>query len=145
MLSTSFFMAGAIFSFLFIWFQSSSAVYFLPQGLVENMDIQESGTVQWNHPIMSGFIMTNNLYVALQAFVYGISAGVGTAYILLSNGLLLGALSALAIQQGQALVYWSLILPHGIIELAAIFLSGAAGLKIGYALIRPQPYRRKRM
>ena len=59
------------------------------------------------------------------------------------NGALLGALTALVYLRGNPLTYWSLILPHGIIELTAIFISGAAGLLIAKHIILPGRYSRK--
>lgn len=141
--SFSIFMLAALFSFVYTWNGPQTAFVFLPSDMVRNLDLEKSGPVQWDNPVMSSVIMANNIYVSLLAFAYGISLGLGTGYVLIQNGLLLGSLSALAMKQGAALLYWSLILPHGVIELTAIFLSGAAGLKIGYAFIDPGPYRRR--
>ncbi|MCG8500203.1 MAG: stage II sporulation protein M [Firmicutes bacterium] len=137
------FLAASLYGFGMTWVDLTNAYVFLPAQWMQNIDPQIEGPVEWNHPIMSGIIMTNNIYVALKAFAYGISFCVGTIYVLALNGLLLGSLSAFMTAQGNALIYWSLILPHGIIELCAIFISGAAGLKIGYSLIRPGRYKRK--
>ncbi|NLY43872.1 MAG: stage II sporulation protein M [Clostridiaceae bacterium] len=142
-ISCALFLMASLFSFAYTWQDTKNAYVFLPEQIIEGLQIKEQGNTGWNHPIMSGIIMTNNIRVALLAFAYGISIGIGTIYILLQNGFILGSLSALAMKQGAALVYWSLILPHGIIELCAIFISGAAGLKIGYRLLRPGQYSRK--
>lgn len=136
------FLLASLFSYVFTIMDANNAYVFLPAQLIESLNIKESAARHWDNPVMSGLIMSNNIYVALKAFAYGIFLCVGTIYILLQNGLLLGSLSALAVSQGDALTYWSLILPHGIIELCAIFISGAAGLKIGYSIIRPGDYKR---
>ncbi|MGI6705993.1 MAG: stage II sporulation protein M [Clostridia bacterium] len=137
------FMLAALFSFIYTWNEAQAAFVFLPSDMVRDLNLEKSPSIQWDNPVMSSVIMTNNIYVSLLAFAYGISLGLGTGFVLILNGLLLGSLSALAMKQGAALLYWSLILPHGVIELSAIFLSGAAGLKIGYSLIDPGPYRRR--
>jgi uncharacterized membrane protein SpoIIM required for sporulation len=59
------------------------------------------------------------------------------------NGFLMGALASLFTGYEKSLLFWSLILPHGIWELTAIFIAGGAGLRIGYSLIRPGAYSRR--
>ena len=92
---------------------------------------------------LSSSIMVNNIRVSILAFATGIFLGIGTLVILITNGLMLGALAALYTDAGMARYFWSLILPHGGIELVCIFIGGAAGLIIGYALINPGSYHRK--
>ena len=92
---------------------------------------------------LSSAIMVNNIRVSIIAFATGIFFGIGTIVILIKNGLMLGALAALYTDAGLAYYFWSLILPHGVIELACIFICGAAGFIVGYALINPGSYRRK--
>ena len=58
-------------------------------------------------------------------------------YLLFSNGVMLGAMSALYHSRGMALDWWGWILPHGVTELLAIVLCGAAGLVQGQAVVFP--------
>ncbi len=92
---------------------------------------------------LSSTIMVNNIRVSILAFATGIFLGIGTIIILINNGLMLGAMAALYTDAGFARYFWSLILPHGGIELVCIFIGGAAGLIVGYALINPGSYYRK--
>ena len=85
----------------------------------------------------ASFIMTNNIRVSAQAFAYGIFIGVGTIYILILNGLLLGGLASLYTTGGLSAYFWSLILPHGGIELLCVFIAGGAGMMIGHSLLSP--------
>jgi len=85
----------------------------------------------------SGRILTNNIGVAFMAFALGITLGIGTVGALLFNGFLLGIFAAVAGWGDTSVAFWSLILPHGCIELTAIFIAGAAGLMIGAALLAP--------
>lgn len=88
-------------------------------------------------------IGTNNIRVCILAFVLGFTFGIGTLYVLITNGILIGVIAGIYFHKAQSLFFWSLIIPHGVPELFAIFLSGAAGLIIGYALINPKGLSRK--
>ena len=95
---------------------------------------------------MSAAIMTNNIRVAAMAMGFGILAGVGTAYILFYNGLIVGALfaqTALVAGGRNIMYFWALILPHGVLELIAVFLAGSVGLLIGRGLLMPGDMTRK--
>src|SRR5260221_12308776 len=59
------------------------------------------------------------------------------AYVLISNGLLLGGVLGAAQFYGVAPLVWSFISPHGYLELTCIVIAGAAGLMLGDALLRP--------
>lgn len=91
---------------------------------------------------ISGFIMTNNIQVGIKAFAGGITAGVYTVYQLAENGLVIGAVATKAAPAMGALKLWSLLLPHGVIELMAIFICGGAGLLMAAAIIAPGNLRR---
>jgi uncharacterized membrane protein SpoIIM required for sporulation len=94
-------------------------------------------------PIVSASIMTNNIRVAVLAFACGITLGIGTVYLLVYNGILIGALAALYHRAGEGYAFWAYILPHGVIELTAIFIAGGAGLYMGYVILVPGPFTRK--
>ncbi len=137
------FTLGFLASLLMVYFNPETASIFLPQGLVEGIKEGTTSSGQWNHPLMASQIMINNITVSFNAFVLGITLGIGTVYVLAYNGLLIGALTALMYLYGNPLNYWSLILPHGVIELAAIFISGGAGLIIAKHMLIPGDYSRR--
>jgi uncharacterized membrane protein SpoIIM required for sporulation len=87
-------------------------------------------------------IFTNNIVVAALAFAGGISLGLGTAYVLLQNGVMLGAFAGLAIGAGNSRPFFELITAHGVLELSCIVVAGAAGLRVGWAIVHPG-YRRR--
>jgi Stage II sporulation protein M len=62
---------------------------------------------------------------------------VGTLFVLLLNGANLGLAAGLFAAVGQQPKFWGLILPHGMLELTAVFVAGAAGLRLGWTLIDP--------
>jgi uncharacterized membrane protein SpoIIM required for sporulation len=86
---------------------------------------------------LSTQIFTNNIRVALAAFAGGISAGLLTAAALLFNGLLLGVVTGLAVGAGNAAQLVQLTVPHGVLELSCIVVAGAAGLRLGWAVVAP--------
>ncbi len=88
-------------------------------------------------PVFSAYITSNNIQVSLMAFAGGITFGALTAYALMMNGLLLGAMAGLFAKAGGSLGFWALIVPHGALELPAIILAGAAGLSLARALLFP--------
>ena len=87
-------------------------------------------------------VMFNNIQVTLVAFAGGIAFGLLTVYALFFNGLLLGVIGGLAIGAGNGIAFLRLISSHGPLEISCIVVGGIAGLRIGWALIRPGPLRR---
>lgn len=88
-------------------------------------------------PETSSYIMTNNIRVTILAVALGITAGLGTALVLFMNGLLIGGLAGVATNVQADLLFWAVILPHGILELLAISIAGGAGLAIARAIWAP--------
>lgn len=85
----------------------------------------------------SAFVFTNNIRVALTAFVAGITWGVGTALLIGYNGVLFGGLLGLAAHAGSLRLLGEAVLAHGILELSCIVVAGAAGMSLGKAMLRP--------
>lgn len=139
------FLLGSLISFILVMHSPELAKLFTEPDIVDS--ISENGTSgsagDWNYPLMSSYIMVNNISVSIKAFVFGITLGLGTAYILFINGLTLGSLTALFYLYGDPAYYWSLILPHGVTELTAIFISGAAGFIIAESFLLPGKLSRK--
>lgn len=93
-------------------------------------------------PVVASSIMTNNIQVTLLAFGFGLTAGIGTALLLLSNGVQLGAVAGWMTAKGNASALWGWIMPHGGTELMAITLAGSAGFMLARAIIAPGEVRR---
>ena len=94
-------------------------------------------------PAMSAMIITNNVKVAIIAFAGSVTLGALTIYIIATNGLMLGGMGALFTNAGFGSDYWATIAPHGIIELTAIQIAGAAGLLIAAGALYPGRRRRR--
>ena len=88
-------------------------------------------------PLVASGIMTNNLAVCFTTFAMGITAGIGTIYMMFTNGMLIGVIGAATWQAGMALQLWSFVAAHGALELPAIFISGGAGLEIARGMLFP--------
>jgi uncharacterized membrane protein SpoIIM required for sporulation len=93
-----------------------------------------TATTDW---MMFGFYIRNNVGVAFQCFAGGLFAGLGTLFFLAYNGAFSGALAGYLTARGLSTTFYSFIATHSAFELTAIVLSGAAGLRIGHALMAP--------
>jgi uncharacterized membrane protein SpoIIM required for sporulation len=93
-------------------------------------------------PAMASRIITNNVRVAAIAFAGGMTAGLLTGWIILTNGLMVGALGALYANAGFGADFWATIAPHGVIELTAIQIAGGAGFVLAGGYLRPGRARR---
>lgn len=94
-------------------------------------------------PLASSMIMRNNISVSFLAFALGITFGLGTCYLMVFNGLMVGALAGLCHTHGLDVPFWSFVLPHGVIELTAIFMAGGAGFLLATGLLFPGDLPRK--
>lgn len=84
----------------------------------------------------SGMITTNNIRVSILAFAGGMTGGLLTVFVLISNGLMLGGLLGLA-GYHQFFDLHNFVIGHGVIELSMICVAGGAGLMFGWAMINP--------
>jgi len=86
---------------------------------------------------MFGFYIKNNISVAFQCFAGGMIAGVGSMFFLIYNGVFGGAVGGYLTERGLSETFYSFVVTHAAFELTAIVLSGAAGLRLGHAMISP--------
>ncbi len=131
------FLTAGCFAFGSVMINPDYAYAFLPVEILESVDPHSVGQNQWDPHVASSYIMVNNIKVAFMCFAFGAVFGVGTVYVLIVNGFLLGALAAIFHRAGESYVFWAFIWPHGVIELTAIFIAGAAGLSLAYAFFVP--------
>jgi uncharacterized membrane protein SpoIIM required for sporulation len=82
-------------------------------------------------------VYTNNIRVAALAFAGGILVCIPTVYLLVTNGAGVGQAAGLFAAAGQSAKFYGLILPHGLLELTSVIIAGAAGLRLGWAVIDP--------
>jgi uncharacterized membrane protein SpoIIM required for sporulation len=88
------------------------------------------------------YLFTHNARIGMLCAALGFAAGVPVMLLLFTNGLLLGAFAALYQERGLGVEFWAWILPHGVTELLAVVLCGAAGLAVGESLLFPGRHTR---
>ncbi|PMB01053.1 hypothetical protein CEN50_00945 [Fischerella thermalis CCMEE 5268] len=143
--ATALFLLGALVAWWYAWQDPSFMSLIVPESMIIKVrDDHElwMGSIVGIEPLASSNIMINNLSVSFGAVAGGITAGAYTAFLMLFNGLLIGAVGTLVGQNNLAYPFWAFVFPHGSIELPAIFFAGGAGFLIGKALLFPGKYRR---
>ena len=144
-LSALIFIAGGIAGAVVMLRDPGFAHQILGPGMVETIEKRE----MWTHsilavkPMAASGIMTNNIMVGFMMFAAGISAGLGTIWMLITNGLLMGVLTVATARAGMALQLWDFVAAHGALELPAIFIAAGAGLEIARGLLFPGMLPRK--
>jgi uncharacterized membrane protein SpoIIM required for sporulation len=89
-------------------------------------------------------VWTHNVWAAAEALVSGILLGLPTLLILFFNAENIAVDGGLMVAHGKGAEFFTLILPHGMLELSAVFLAAGAGLRLGWCIIDPGPRPRSR-
>lgn len=90
----------------------------------------------------AGLIMVNNIYVSMLAMAFGVVFGLPVIYVLITNGISLGALFGLTQAYGVSGGLFDFVIGHGVLELSIVIAQGAGGLMMGWALISPGNHKR---
>lgn len=133
---------GALLGATSIWLQPNSVRWLVEPALREGFI--DRG-ILWTDSVLGSTtptdlavgIFLNNLRVLFMAFALGITAGVGTLFVLLTNGLQIGAVLVACFRGGVGPNLLSFITAHGPIELSLIAISGGAGLHLARAMVMP--------
>jgi uncharacterized membrane protein SpoIIM required for sporulation len=88
-------------------------------------------------------IALNNIMVSITAFAYGLFFSVGTGYILMQNGIMIGAFHYLFVKYDLLVESLLVIYIHGMLELSAIVIAGAAGFVLGNGFLFPGTLTRR--
>ncbi len=86
---------------------------------------------------MFGFYIENNIGIAFQCYVTGVLFGLGSIFFLVTNGALIGAVAGFISARGFGGTFFPFVATHSAFELTAIVLSGAAGMRVGRAVLLP--------
>jgi uncharacterized membrane protein SpoIIM required for sporulation len=148
LLATALFASGTLFGFLAGWFDADAAQsYLMPANFPtirpehaehEEGDALPSGALA----AFSSHLFTNNTRVTLVAFALGMTFGVGSAWMMWYNGLITGVLMAVFVRANALLPFCTGILPHGVVEIPAMLIGGAAGFVLAQGTIRARPWSR---
>jgi uncharacterized membrane protein SpoIIM required for sporulation len=139
------FVGGGLAGAVVTWRDAAFAHRILGPQMIETIEKRE----MWTHsilavkPMAASGIMTNNITVGFFMFVAGITAGLGTLWMLITNGLLMGVLAVTTARAGMALQLWDFVAAHGALELPAIFIAAGAGLEIARGMLFPGMLTRK--
>ena len=87
-------------------------------------------------------ITLNNIKVSFMMFLSGITAGIGTLWLMFKNGVMLGSFQTMFFQHGLLLKSFLVVYMHGAIELTCLVISGATGLMIGSSMLFPKNVKR---
>lgn len=125
------------------WVARSPAVQaaLLPRSVVRKLVNQQFQGYysQYAAPAFAAQVWTHNAWLAAESLIFGILLGIPTILFMLANAANLGVAGALMIVHGKGVLFFALILPHGMLELSAVFLAAATGLRLGWTVIDPGP------
>jgi uncharacterized membrane protein SpoIIM required for sporulation len=135
------FLLGVLLGALVVLLEPRGAELLVP----ENLRAYVAQGRMWTDDLLSvmppgaaaSSIATNNLTVTIAAFAAGLTLGLGSVFILVNNGVMLGATGALCFREGLGVKLLDFISAHGPVELSVITIAGGAGLMVGQALIDP--------
>lgn len=82
-------------------------------------------------------VWVNNSWIAAQCIAYAVVLGVPIPFVLLQNAANVGVIGGLMFNAGKGDVFLGLLTPHGLLELTAVFLAGAVGMRLGWSVIAP--------
>jgi len=87
-------------------------------------------------------VWTNNAWVAALSLAFGGLLGLPVLWVLWQNATNVGVVGGFMAAGGRLDLFFGLILPHGLLELTAVFVAAALGLRLGWTLIDPGPRSR---
>ncbi|NDJ18820.1 stage II sporulation protein M [Myxacorys almedinensis] len=145
LLALALFVAGGLVGWWLSWRDPVFLSLVLPESMIQTVREEQTlwmGSILGVEPLASSQIMVNNIRVSFTAIAGGITLGIGTILLLFFNGLMIGTVGTLVGQNDLAYPFWAFVLPHGSLELPAIFLAGGAGLLIARGILFPGTMRR---
>ncbi len=138
-------LAGALFGGLAVAFDPEAKTAILPEMFESHLgdpaervareEKDRDGHSAGGMTSFSAQLMVNNISVSIRALAFGVTYGIGTVILLFYNGVILGLVIVDYVMAGQTVFLLGWLLPHGVIELPAIFIGAQAGLVLAGALI----------
>lgn len=96
---------------------------------------------EFPHHEFATLVWVNNAWVAAQCIAFGV-LGLPVLYVLFTNVQSVGVVAALMMANDRTSLFFGLILPHGLLELTAVFVAGAVGLRLFWSWVEPGPRTR---
>ena len=140
------FFGPAIIAYVAVVRDPAVARIFIPSGMLDRAEDgvrrarEGEGYIedpQLFRPVMATSIIANNVQVTFAAFAMGITFGLGTLLVLVSNGVSIGGVFGLYAAKGIGSLLLAFVAPHGVLELTAICIAGGAGFLLAAALLIP--------
>ena len=105
------------------------------QTMYTDMDASYAGQRSY----MAGFYVNNNTGIAFKAYAFGAFVGLGTCFILLSNGISIGMVTGYILSAGPPTTenFFSFVISHGAFELTAIVIAGGGGFVLAQGILFP--------
>jgi uncharacterized membrane protein SpoIIM required for sporulation len=106
---------------------------------IDQLVNQDFASYYGEHPAASFALQvwTNNFWVAFQCIGSAVLLGLPVPYVLYQNAMNLGVNAGLMFGAGKGDVFLGLITPHGLLELSAVLLAGAVGMRLGWTAVSP--------
>jgi uncharacterized membrane protein SpoIIM required for sporulation len=139
-LSAALFILPGLLGFFAARASRAFALHVLPESTAEMMEKSyaegfNKGRSEGQDASMAGFYVYNNIGIAFRCFATGVLLGLGSAFFLIYNGLVIGAVAGLVTSAGHGRNLLTFTCGHSSFELSAIVISGMAGMVMGYALV----------
>lgn len=135
--------------FVLQWRPELVHALFSPQQLAEFEKMYDPAESAWRigrdsgtDVAMFGHYIFNNVSIGFRTFASGLLAGIGSAVVLLMNGVIIGGVAGHLHQIGYGSTFWRFVVGHAPFELTAIVIAGGAGLRLGFNLLAPGNRRR---
>ncbi|MCG5218442.1 stage II sporulation protein M [Streptosporangium sp. KLBMP 9127] len=90
----------------------------------------------------AGLVWINNVWVSMQVIIFSIFLGLPIPWILWQNAANVATSAGLMASRDKLDIFFGLITPHGLLELTAVFLASAVGMRLGWTVLAPGPRRR---
>lgn len=118
----------------------------VPREMLTMLDESFSQPVNERHALegsgMVGFYINNNTSIGLRCFAFGLFFGVGGLFVTVFNAAMLGASFGHMVRSPHAENFFQFVTAHGPMELTAIVVSAAAGMRLGFALVDTRGFTR---
>jgi uncharacterized membrane protein SpoIIM required for sporulation len=144
--SAAFFLVVAFGLGLFVASSPAAQLAVAPPEVVQQLVTEDFEDYYSSAPAQdfAARVFTNNAYVAAQAILFGVLLGLPVLFVLYLNAENVGVAGGLMAANDRADLFFGLILPHGLLELTAVFVACGLGLKLGWTVVDPGARTRTR-